>query len=112
MFGLTKIGDIIAMFGGKLFNLFKLGASAIVARVLAAFGLATISLNTATPMIKDFLASYTASLDPVILAYMHAFGVDQFMTMVLSALSVALAGRVMIVPKPVADQWQAIGGGS
>lgn len=100
---MTKIGEVIAAFAGKLFNVFKIGAATIVSRVLASFGLATISINSVLPDLKGFLVQYTTALPASATQFMSAIGLDIFMTMILSALTVRLAWKVFIVPKSVAD---------
>lgn len=100
---MTAIGEIIAGFAGKVFNVFKAGAAAIVARILGAFGLTAVSLNSVVPSLKEFLMQYAAMLPPKATEFLSAIGIDIFMTMVLSALAIRLAWKVFILPKGVAN---------
>lgn len=100
---MTAIGEIIAGFAGKVFNVFKAGAAAIVTRVLGAFGLTMVSLNSVVPSLKAFLMEYAAMLPAKATAFLSAIAIDVFMTMILSALAIRLAWKVLILPKSVAN---------
>lgn len=100
---MTKIGEIVLAFATKFFNVFKLGMATIVGRVLATFGLSLVSFNGILPNLKAFVAGYVNQLPPQALEMASALGFDVFCTMILSALSVRFAWKVMLVPKSVAD---------
>lgn len=105
---MTKIGEIIIAFAGKIFNVFKIGAATIVSRVLATFGLAAVTVNSILPDLKGFLMQYVNVLPASATQFLSAIGLDVFMTLILSALTIRMAWRVFLVPKSVAD---SIGGG-
>jgi hypothetical protein len=100
----TPIGEIIAVFAGKIFNLFKVGAGIIVARILGAFGLSLVTLNAILPSLKDYLTNFASQIPPKALEFLGAVGMDVFMTVVLSALTIRLATKVFILPTSVANQ--------
>ena len=100
---MTPIGEIIAGIAGKVFNVFKTGAAAIVTRVLGAFGLTMVSLNSVVPSLKAYLMEYANVLPAKATEFLSAVAIDKFMTMVLSALAIRLAWKVLILPKGVAS---------
>ena len=106
---LSAIGELIAGLAGKVFNVFKLGAAAIVTRVLSAFGLSVVSMNALLPNLKAFLLEYVNALPPQVLQLASDIGLDVFFTMILSALTVRFAYKVFIIPTSIAQQIQ--GGG-
>jgi hypothetical protein len=77
--------------------------AAIVMRVLGAFGLTMVSLNSVVPSLKAFLMQYASLLPPKATAFLSAIAIDVFMTMILSALAIRLAWKVLILPKSVAN---------
>ena len=101
---MTAIGEIIAGFAGKVFNVFKAGAAIIVTRVLGAFGLSLVSMNALLPSLKDYLSSFAAQIPPKALEFLGAVGMDVFMSVVLSALTIRFATKVFILPTSVANQ--------
>jgi len=100
----TAIGEIIAGLAGRMFNVFKAGAAFIVGRVLAAFGLSIVTLEAILPNLKDYLSGYAAQIPEKGLQFLSAVGIDIFMAMVLSALTIRLATKVFILPTQVANQ--------
>lgn len=101
---MTPIGAIISGLVGKLFNAFKVGAGAIVGRVLSWFGLSLVSVNALLPSLKSYLLDYASRIPPKAMEFISAIGLDVFMTLILSALSIRLATKVFILPKSVANQ--------
>ncbi|WP_342315400.1 DUF2523 family protein [Lysobacter sp. FW306-1B-D06B] len=101
---MSAIGEIIAGVAGKIFNVFKVGAGIIVARILGAFGLSLVSLNAILPSLKDYLTSYANLIPPKGLEFLGAVGMDVFMSCVLSALTIRLATKIFILPTSVANQ--------
>ncbi|KRG72494.1 hypothetical protein ABB27_01025 [Stenotrophomonas terrae] len=91
---------------GKL----KEAASGIVGKVLATFGLTTVTFNAVLPNLKSFVLTQVNGLDGPALQVLGYLQVGTVMSMILSALTVRLAWKVFIVPKSVADQ--LAGGGS
>ena len=96
---MTTVGEGISALAGKVFNVFKLGAASIVTRVLGAFGLTMVSLRGVVPALKAFLADHANLLPPKVIEFAQAIGLDVAMTVILSALAIKLAFKVIIVPK-------------
>lgn len=92
-----------------LIGSFKEAAAGIVARVLATFGLTTVTFNAILPNLKQTVMQYVGGLDGPAMQMLSYLGVGTVMSMVLSALTVRLTWKVFIVPKAVADQ---LGGGA
>lgn len=101
---LGPIGNIALLVAKHIFEVFKIGATAIVTRVLAAFGLSLVTFKSILPSLKAFLLNYVQLLPPKVLAFLGAIGFDVAMTMILSALVVRMAHRVFVVPTAVANQ--------
>lgn len=72
-------------------------------RVLGAFGLTMVSLNSVVPGLKAFLMQYAAMLPPKATDFLSAIALDVFMTMILSALAIRLTWKVLNLPKSVAN---------
>jgi hypothetical protein len=101
---LSFIADIAKAVGRFVFSAFRDGIGLLVAKLLGVFGLTVISMSALLPDLKGFLSQYAASLPPVVLEFASAIGLDVFMTMIVSALSIKLATKVFIVPTSVASQ--------
>jgi len=82
----------------------KNAAAGIVGKVLATFGLTTVTFNAVLPNLKAFVMQYVVQLPASMLDFLSYLGVGTAMTMILSALTVRLTWKVFIVPKAVADQ--------
>ena len=54
--------------------------------------------------VTEVLTQYASAMPPVVVQFAGAIGLDAFMTMVISALSIRFATKTFIVPKSVADQ--------
>jgi len=100
---LSFIADMATAVGRFVFSAFRDGIGLLVAKLLGVFGLTVISMNAVLPDLKSYLSQYANSLPPVVLEFASAVGLDVFMTLVISALSIKLASKVFIVPKSVAD---------
>lgn len=87
----------------------KDAASGVVGKVLATYGLTTVSFDAVLPNLKAFVLQHAAGLSGPTLDLLGYLNVGTAMSMVLSALTVRLAWKVFIVPKSVADQ---LGAGS
>lgn len=87
----------------------KDAAAGIFARVLATFGLTTVTFNAVLPNLKAFVLQYIGGINGPAQELLGYLGVGTAMSMILSALTVRLTWKVFIVPKAVADQ---LGGGS
>jgi hypothetical protein len=81
----------------------KLAASTLVGKVLGAFGLTIISLEALLPPLKAFVLSHVQAIPPQVMQLVGALGIGEAISMILSALTVRLATKTMIVPKSVAD---------
>ena len=101
---LSFIADMATAVGRFVFASFRDGIGLLVAKLLGVFGLTMISMSAVLPDLKGWLAQYANSMPPVVTQFAGAIGLDVFMTMVISALSIRLASKVFIVPKGVADQ--------
>lgn len=88
----------------------KDAASGIVGKILATYGLTTVTFDAVLPNLKSFVLSQVSGLDGPALQVLGYLQVGTAMSMILSALTVRLAWKVFIVPKSVADQ--LAGGGS
>jgi hypothetical protein len=104
---MSKVSILFDVFIAKIAHVVKLGAAALVTRVLGAFGLTLITFNGLLPNLKSFINQFIAQLPPAALNFMGAIGLDVAISMVLSAYAVRMAFKVFIVPKTVAD---SIGG--
>lgn len=87
----------------------KDAAAGIFARILATFGLTTVTFNAVLPNLKAFVLQYIGGISGPAQELLGYLGVGTAMSMILSALTVRLTWKVFIVPKAVADQ---LGGGS
>lgn len=96
------IFDLIKGLPGRLITVFKVGAAALVARVLGAFGLTMVTFNGILPSLKAYLSSYINAIPTQAQEFLGALGMDIFFTMIVSALTVRLAWKVMFIPKTVA----------
>lgn len=73
-------------------------------KVLATFGLTTVTFTSVLPALKEFVMQYVNVLPPAALDFLSYLGVGTAFSMILSALTVRLTWKVFIVPKAVADQ--------
>jgi hypothetical protein len=105
---MTAIGDWIARAVAHMFTVFRDGAVFIVGKVLATFGITLVSMNALLPDLKAFLMEYTAALPPAVTEMAAAVGLDVFFTMILSALTVRLAGKIIPMPTSLATQLGAV----
>lgn len=94
---------------GHLLGKLKEAASGIVGKVLATFGLTTISFEAILPNLKAYVLQFTGGITGQAADLLGYLGIGQVISMILSALTVRLAWKVFIVPKAVADQ---LGGGA
>lgn len=92
--------------GGIAFLIGSLKAAigSIAGRVLGTFGLSIISFEAALPALKAFVMQYVNGLPADALNFLGAIGLGQGMSMILSALTFALANKVWVVPTSVANQ--------
>ncbi len=90
---------------GKL----KDASAGMLGKMLAAFGLTTVTFNALLPKLKEFVMQFIGGLDGPAMQMLNYLGVGISFSMILSALTVRMAWKVFIVPKAVADQ---LGAGS
>ncbi|WP_313244263.1 DUF2523 family protein [Stenotrophomonas rhizophila] len=88
----------------------KNAAAGIVGKVLATFGLTTVTFQAILPNLKAFVLQNVGGLSGPAFDFLGYLQVGTAMSMILSALTVRLTWKVFIVPKSVADQ--LAGGGS
>ena len=100
---MSAIGELIGGVATHVFNVFKIGASLIIGRVLATFGLSVVTFQGILPGLKSFVQGYFTAVPAQKIEFLYAIGLDKSMTMILSALAVRLAWKVFIIPKSIAD---------
>ncbi|WP_295521686.1 DUF2523 family protein [uncultured Stenotrophomonas sp.] len=88
--------QILVKFAGKLIAGFKLAASFIVARVLAAFGLSWVTYSATMPVIKAWIVGKFAGLDSRVVDFFGYVGLDIAIIMVVSALVTKIGTRVFL----------------
>lgn len=103
------VWDWIAKGAIHLVGTLKDAAAGIAGKVLATFGLTTVTFNAVLPNLKAFVLQYIGGLPPAAMDMLSYLGVGTAMSMVLSALTVRMTWKIFIVPKSVADQ---LGSGS
>jgi hypothetical protein len=88
--------QILIKFAGRLVSALKLGASFIVARVLAAFGLSWVTYSTTLPPVKAYLVGKFAQLDSRAVDFFGYVGLDVAIVLVVSALVTKIGTRVFL----------------
>lgn len=88
--------EIIVKFAGKIISGFKLAASFIVARVLAAFGLSWVTYSTTMPVVKAWIVGKFAGLDSRVVDFFGYVGLDIAIIMIVSALVTKVGTRVFL----------------
>lgn len=88
--------EIIVKFAGKIISGFKLAASFIVARVLAAFGLSWVTYSTTMPVVKSWIVGKFAGLDSRVVDFFGYVGLDIAIIMIVSALVTKVGTRVFL----------------
>ena len=96
--------DWITKGAAHLVGTLKDAAAGIVGKILATFGLTTVSFTAVMPNLKAFVLEHVSGLDGPQMQFLSYLGVGTVMSMILSALTVRMAWKVFIVPKSVADQ--------
>ncbi|ALJ28246.1 hypothetical protein AOT14_18690 [Stenotrophomonas acidaminiphila] len=92
----------------QLLGRLKEVAAGLVGKVLATFGLTTVTFDAVLPNLKQFVQSQVGGLDGPVAQVLGYLEVGTAMSMILSALTIRMAWKVFIVPKSVAD---SLGGG-
>jgi hypothetical protein len=78
-------------------------------KLLATFGLTTVTWSAVLPNLKAFVVQQTGGITGPAADMLGYLRLGEAISMILSALTIRLAWKVFIVPKSVAD---TIGGGS
>lgn len=91
-----KLKSMLLWFSEHGIGAFKLAASFIAARVMAAFGLTWVTYRHALPDIKAWLNGYVTVLPDNVKQLVSALGVDVFMVMILSAIAAQVGTRVFL----------------
>lgn len=103
------------MFGADIWEWIRRGANAlwtvmfggvgrIVSKVLSTAGITLVSINQLLPQLKSAITTYFGGLPDWAHNFIGAVGFDQFMTMVLSALSVRFMFKIIPMPTAQAQQ--------
>lgn len=71
------------------------GIGRIVTKALSTAGITLVSVSQLLPVLKSTIATYVGSLPDTAHNFLGAIGFDVFMTMILSALSVRFAFKVI-----------------
>ncbi|HHA2677500.1 DUF2523 family protein [Stenotrophomonas maltophilia] len=80
------------------------GIGRIVTKVLSTAGVTLVSINQLLPVLKTTISTYVGSLPDWAHNFIGAIGFDQFMTMILSALSVRFMFKIIPMPTAQAQQ--------
>ncbi|WP_285303913.1 DUF2523 family protein [Stenotrophomonas maltophilia group sp. Smal17] len=80
------------------------GIGRIVTKALSTAGITLVSINQLLPVLKTTIATYVGSLPQDASNFLGAIGFDQFMTMILSALSVRFMFKVIPMSTTRAQQ--------
>lgn len=99
------IVDATTSLVGKL----KDAAAGMFGKMLASFGLTTVTFNALLPSLKEFVMQFIGGIDGPAWQMLSYLGVGIAFSMIFSALTVRMAWKIFIVPKSVADQ---LGSGS
>lgn len=98
------VSDWIVDGVGHLLGKAKEASAGMVGKMLATFGLTTVTFNQVLPNLKSFVMQYVSGLSGPAMDLLGYLGVGTAMSMILSALTVRLTWKVFIVPNSVADQ--------
>lgn len=80
------------------------GVGRLVTKVLSTAGITLVSVNTLLPNLKSFLQDYMSGLPDWAHNFIGAVGFDQFITMIVSALSVRFMFKIIPMPTAAAEQ--------
>ncbi|HHA2385815.1 DUF2523 family protein [Stenotrophomonas maltophilia] len=80
------------------------GIGRIVTKTLSTAGITLVSVNQLLPVLKTTIANYVGSLPDTAHNFLGAVGFDVFMTMILSALSVRFAFKLIPMSTAQAQQ--------
>ena len=100
---MNTIGEIIKSAAWKFFSVFRDGSIYIVGKIVSWFGVTLVTWNAILPDLKGFVENYVADLPDQAKVMMSALGVDQALSMILSALVIRLAWKVFFIPTSVAQ---------
>lgn len=102
------VADWITDLVGAIWDKAKDVVGGLAGKVLATFGLTTVTWTSVLPNLKAFVASYASGLSGDTLQMVGYLGWAEVVSMICSALTIRLAWKVFIIPKAVAD---TLGGG-
>lgn len=97
------IVDATTSLVGKL----KDAAAGMLGKMLATFGLTTVTFNALLPKLKEFVMQFVGGIDGPAMQMLSYLGVGTAFSMIFSAMTVRMAWKIFIVPKAVADQMGA-----
>lgn len=80
------------------------GVGRMVTKALSTAGITLVSINQLLPILKTTIATYVGSLPDTAHNFLGAVGFDQFMTMILSALSVRFMFKIIPMSTAKAQQ--------
>lgn len=80
------------------------GIGRIVTKGLSAAGVTLVSINQLLPQLKTAISTYIGGLPDWAHNFIGAVGFDQFMTMILSALSVRFMFKIIPMPTATAER--------
>jgi hypothetical protein len=81
----------------------KEAAAGMLGKLLATFGLTTVTFNALLPKLKEFVMQFIGGIDGQAYEMLSYLGVGTCFSMIFSALTVRMAWKIFIVPKSVAD---------
>ncbi|OHY71956.1 DUF2523 family protein [Stenotrophomonas maltophilia] len=80
------------------------GIGRMVTKALSTAGITLVSIDQLLPVLKTTIATYVGSLPQDANNFLGAVGFDQFMTMILSAVSVRFMFKIIPMPTAQAQQ--------
>lgn len=80
------------------------GIGRLVTKVLSTAGITLVSVNSLLPSLKSFIMDYVGGLPDWAHNFIGAVGFDQFITMIISAVSVRFMFKIIPMPTPMAQQ--------
>lgn len=96
---------------GILLSGLKFFAGSLAGRVLAALGLTFVTYKAVMPMVKAWLTGYLGQLDPRVVNFFAAVGLDVCMTLILSAIVARYGMRAVLAATENLQEMIANAGG-
>lgn len=88
--------SIIVKWVGTLLTGLKLVVGGLVGRVMAYLGFTWVNFHFAMPKVKSWLLDQASGLSDTAHTYLSAFGVDIFMTLIISAVIARVGLRTIM----------------